>query len=653
LIGQEAANGKGRQAVQYLDFELAIGPGRGLSYPVALLRSPAGEGRGTLSFPFDEAALRDRLKDLQIALLRSGGPQRRRISSPEEAAVQDFGQRLFEALFSGDLRSRYDSSLKAASLRGAGLRVKLHVQAPELAALPWEYLYDGRQGEYLCLSRSTPLVRTLDTLLPVQRFRVQPPLRILGMIASPGNLDPLDIGREQRRMQAALQPLEARGLVRLKWLEGQTWRDLQRAMLGGPWHIFHFSGHGGFDARIDEGMLALANEQGQAHLLRATEVGRLLADHASLRLVVLNACEGARGGKRDIFSSTAAMLARRGIPAVVAMQEEITDQAAIELTRTLYDTLAAGKPVDEALTVARTAISLSIQNTLEWGTPVLYLRSPDGMLFDLPPQQTTTQFPPFIAPQAEPGRAPVQMPPGGQPGVLAPPKPTQRKGRARRVAAGTMGTLRVLGGEGVGLIIGASLTGGESLAAGVAGAVLGGASGFGLAVLEEKARQGASPLASTMMQVTRAIFAATLGLLLGLAFFGKSGVGPATLAGANGALLCGALSIGLGWVEKRARSARRQGPLNFVRTIRAFVKGGIGLLGGVAPGLTIGFIWLASRSPTRSSSSQSTDFGQAIGQAIGEIIGDIVGVLILTVLAMVIGLVVGLIAGAITEFASE
>ena len=40
-------------------------------------------------------------------------------------------------------------------------------------------------------------------------------------------------------------------------------------------------------------------------------------------VVVLNACEGARGGKRDIFSSTASILVEQGIPAVLAMQGKV------------------------------------------------------------------------------------------------------------------------------------------------------------------------------------------------------------------------------------------------------------------------------------------------------------------------------------------
>ena len=203
------------------------------------------------------------------------------------------------------------------------------------------------------------------------------------MIASPSNLDALDIEREKQRLETALQDLTDRGIVTLTWLAGQTWRDLQRAMRGGPWHIFHFAGHGGFDPSGDEGLIALADDDGRTQYLRATQLGRLLANHDALRLVVLNACEGARGSPRDLFSSAAALLVQRGIPAVLAMQYEISDQAAVELTRAFYEALADGLPVDAAVTEPRVAVSLAVNNTVEWGTPVLYMRSNDGVLFKL------------------------------------------------------------------------------------------------------------------------------------------------------------------------------------------------------------------------------------------------------------------------------
>ena len=227
------------------------------------------------------------------------------------------------------------------------------------------------------------------------------------MIVSPTDLHGLDLERERTRLERAIEPLRAKGLVEVTWLEGQTWRDLQREMRHGPWHIFHFAGHGSFDANADEGMVMLADDEGRAHPFRATELGRLLADHKPLRLAVLNACEGGRGSERDIFSSTAAILVQRGLPAVLAMQYEITDRAAIELTRAFYEALADGLPVDAAVAEARKAVSLSVANTFEWGTPVLFMRAPDGVLFvERRLRLSRNQPEPVVAPETKPQEPP-------------------------------------------------------------------------------------------------------------------------------------------------------------------------------------------------------------------------------------------------------
>lgn len=365
-------------AVDYLNFELEVGPGSGREYEISV-RSPAGEAREIMRFPYDKLALENRLKDLQIALLRSGG-KRRRVASPQEKAVQSFGLDLFNALISNEVRARYDVSRGLAEREDKGLRLILRIREPELAALPWEFLYDPRKGEYVCLSRSTPIIRYTESPQPVQPLWVRPPLHILGMAVSPLDLNPLDIDREKQRVEEAVKRLG--GLVTLTWLEGQTWQDLQEAMQEGPWHIFHFIGHGGFNQRSDEGFVALAGESGRAFELTATNLARLL-DHRQLKLVLLNACEGARGGNIDVFSSTASILVRSGIPAVLAMQYEITDVAAIELSRSFYRAVAQGMPLEAAVVEARKAISVAVTNTVEWGTPVLYLRSTNGRLFDV------------------------------------------------------------------------------------------------------------------------------------------------------------------------------------------------------------------------------------------------------------------------------
>src|SRR5919107_837696 len=363
----------------YLDFELEIRGGGPREYPVAV-RSPAGEAQGQMRFPFDEWELRDRLQSLEIALLRSGGT-RRRIPSPEEHTVQDFGRGLFESLLVGDVHTRYEMSLSEARRQGKGLRLKLRIQPSELTVLPWEFLYDAERDRYPSLSSNTPLVRYLDLPQPVEPLRVSPPLRVLGMVTSPLGLDPLDVEHEKRLVEEATRGLREGGLMELTWLEGKTLGPLQSVMRRGPWHVFHFVGHGGFDPATEEGAIALSNDAGHMNLLRARSLAELLDDHYPLRLVFLNSCEGARGSENDAFSSTAATLVRRGVPAVVATQYEITDRAAIEFSRDFYEALADSLPVDAAVTEARAAVSMD--SMLEWGTPVLYMHSPDGHVFDI------------------------------------------------------------------------------------------------------------------------------------------------------------------------------------------------------------------------------------------------------------------------------
>jgi CHAT domain-containing protein len=371
-----------RRAWEYVDFELEVREGGPRNY-IVTVRSPRGDMvRGEMHFPFDKLELANKLLALENALLRSG-QSRRRIRSPEENTVQDFGQGLFQALLAGEVRTCYEMSRDQARREDKGLRLKLRIEPPEVARLPWEFIYDSSRREYLCLSSKTPLVRHLEVHEPVEQLSVTPPLRILGMVASPRDLDPLDIEHEKQLVEEAVKNLQEQERIELTWLEGQTWRDLMRTMRQGPWHAFHFIGHGSYDPDRDEGLIALADSADRARLLRATELARLLDDHFPLRLVLLNSCEGARGGERDVFSSTAATLVSRGIPAVLAMQYEITDEAAIEFSRAFYEAVADGLPLDAAVGEARTSLSIEIGDTLEWGTPVLYMRSPDGCIFNI------------------------------------------------------------------------------------------------------------------------------------------------------------------------------------------------------------------------------------------------------------------------------
>jgi formylglycine-generating enzyme required for sulfatase activity/CHAT domain-containing protein len=358
--------------MRYYNFDLEIGQGPDGDYPVKARSEFGGEVQDTIHLPLKDQTFQDGLRVLQAGLVRSD----------EKQFVRNFGEGLFDALFPRDIRSLFNSNIDRASQEGNGLRIRLHISPPELATLPWEFLYDGQERKYLCLSNKTPIIRYLDQPQANPRLAITLPLRVLVMIVSPGNLQGLDDDKERSDIVSAFKDLQKAGKVELTFLPGQTVDELQKTMWGAPWHVFHFIGHGGFDLENNEGYLSLANEKGLEHRLYATQLADLIADDDSLRLVVLNSCQGAQGSACDLYSSAASILALRDIAAVLAMQYRISDRAAIKFSQVFYEALANGLPVDTATTEARKAVDHDFQNSHEWGTPVLYMRSSNGILFD-------------------------------------------------------------------------------------------------------------------------------------------------------------------------------------------------------------------------------------------------------------------------------
>ncbi|MEV0800574.1 CHAT domain-containing protein [Kribbella sp. NPDC050281] len=374
--------------LSYLDFDLLVESAGQAGYRARVVESPAGE-TAPIDFrlPFSEL-------EVENFLLRVGRPRRgpARGEPPRDAAVvRDFGGRLFEAVFHDELRVALATSLDQAEGDDAGLRVRLRLSdCPELVDLPWEYLYDRENRRFLALSEWTPVVRYLQFPGRVRPLSVRPPLRVLVLIASPTDLPPLDVNGERDRLRSALADLEGAGRVMVDEVSTGTLADLQRQLRRADYHVFHYIGHGGYDQQAEDGVLVFEGASGRGQPVSGEDLGMLLHDHRTLRLAVLNSCEGARGGRTDPYSGTAQSLVRQGIPAVVAMQFEITDTAAITFAHNFYEAVADGYPLDAAMAEARKAVR-NEPNPVEWGTPVLYLRAHDGRIFELAPSQPTPE----------------------------------------------------------------------------------------------------------------------------------------------------------------------------------------------------------------------------------------------------------------------
>ncbi|HEX3529740.1 MAG TPA: CHAT domain-containing protein [Thermoanaerobaculia bacterium] len=317
----------------------------------------------------------------------SGGGSRRGGSGAAEvtdgASPEQAGGELFRAVFQGELLKAFQGCL-AKARGGPGLRIRLRLNdVPQLAGLPWEYLYDAEGRGFLALSGRTPVVRYLELSEGLDTLLVAPPLRVLAVISTPrGYRELAEADEEWRRLGAALEPLLRGGLIEVERLERPTPAALEsRLRTGQPVHVLHFVGHGGFSELRGEGVLVFEDEEGKGVPVGGPSLAYLLQDHPSLRLAVLNACNGARGSEENTFAGTAQVLVQHGVPAVIAMQSEVMDETACSFAEKFYQALAAGLPVDACVGEVRRA--LAAERNPEWGTPVLYLRATDGRLFAL------------------------------------------------------------------------------------------------------------------------------------------------------------------------------------------------------------------------------------------------------------------------------
>jgi hypothetical protein len=372
-------SGHGVRAGPAAVVEVAIGhdvtPGM---FRVQVVASPAGEA--AVSVALDVEALLARRELLQLAVLSSAVPSRS-VLSETERLVREVGRLLFTALLgTGEVAGRYRAAAAVAAERGQRLRIVLRVDAPVLAALPWEAMYDEAAGGYVC--RLDQLVRHVGVASVPLPLQVTPPMRILGVISSPRGLPALDMEKEKENLARALTSSIAQKVVELYWAPSATWTDLHSVLLDGEWHVIHFVGHGDFDVDQEEGYLALEDDDGRIDRVAAHRLVDLLRQAIPMpRLVVLNSCSGAAASIGDIFSGAAAALVRGGVSAVAAMQYKISDAAAVTFARGFYSAIARGRSVDEAVSSGRVAILGISDRTLEWVTPVLYLRGSDAQLF--------------------------------------------------------------------------------------------------------------------------------------------------------------------------------------------------------------------------------------------------------------------------------
>lgn len=358
----------------YVDFVVQLRRKSPKLVDVLVYASPVGAMSRPHSVAFS-AAEAENMRQSFCADSATNATGRMEINSGEATVI---GKRLASVLFPAPVHAMFAQCLGNPD---SGLRIRLALDA-SLVDLPWEYCYRPDRLEhvgisgFLLLDPQVSLVReapnpriNLDPITGKQRMAV------VGTLWE-GKVDGWEVRDEFRLLRKALKPVS--GYVAPAFADASS-KDAFGAHLQRGAAIFHYTGHCDFDP---EGRAFLVREYRSwqapldSHKLFLDELARALSK-ARPRLAVMSACNS------GFWAAVKPLLAAE-IPAVIGVNGIVASQSAIEFCSKLYESLAVGLTLDEAVARARLHV-LTASHALglfDWGLFMVYMPSPQAVLFE-------------------------------------------------------------------------------------------------------------------------------------------------------------------------------------------------------------------------------------------------------------------------------
>jgi hypothetical protein len=352
------------------------------TYDVGLRFSPAGSDQDQDLAPKDPIRVR-----FDVARLRQLG------LDPEA-----YGAALTECLFVEPvvqaLEHARTSAAAAPSDHPTIVRLRLYIpaSAPELHSVRWETLHDPETGTPLVMSERLLFSRYLsgEEWRRVQR-RSRSDLRALVVIANPGNitdwkpngrpLAQIDVPGELARARTGLDTISIRELISPRATLDQLCAEIRDGV-----DILYLVCHGAL--KDEEPLIYLDDGSGGTRVVNGRELVVRLRELGQLpRLAVLASCQSAGDGRERTASDEGALsalgpqLAAAGVPAVIAMQGNITMATVETLMPVFFEELRRDGQIDRAMAVARAAVRDRRPDCGDWWMPVLFMRLRSGQIW--------------------------------------------------------------------------------------------------------------------------------------------------------------------------------------------------------------------------------------------------------------------------------
>jgi len=363
----------------YRDFVIAVRRIDARKVGVSVETSPAGrlDSLVTVVYPEKEGAA---LRKGFLSTIVGGGVEGGRglISADEALAI---GKRLCDVLFPPDVFRLFAASLAAVAGKG-GLRIRL-VMDPSLMDLPWEYVTrpdrrldgGGHVSDFLLLDPSISMVRqAADASIALTPIAGKQRLTFVGTFWE-GMRDMWEVGKEFRLLGEALTPVAS--FIKADFALASDPKTIAAKSLAGT-AIFHYAGHTDFD------------EKGRAFVIKELPTSRVLAakdriyihdlaphlSKAGTRLAVMSACNSG-------YWAAAKPLLSAGVPVVIGVNGAVLSTSTIEFCAKLYESLAVGLTLDEAVQRARMHLFEwgPKYGLFDWGLFMVHMACPEAVIF--------------------------------------------------------------------------------------------------------------------------------------------------------------------------------------------------------------------------------------------------------------------------------
>lgn len=296
----------------------------------------------------------------------------------------EYGNMLAGSLFAdANLLAAFLQARTSAQSLKAALRVRLLIgpSASELNTIYWEALRDPQDKSPLFTGENILLSRYLSSgdWRPVN-LRPQGELKALTAASNPTDLKnyklaEVDVAGELKRAKEALGDIKVTELgVREKCSLKNIIEQLREGI-----DVLYLAAHG--TVANGEPRIWLEGEKGEAAITSADElVTRIRELQQPPRLIVLASCQSAGKGAGDALQAIGPRLAQAGIPAVIAMQGNISMDSVKKFMPVFFEELQKDGQIDRALAVARG----TIREAPDFWMPVLFMRLRSGKIWYVP-----------------------------------------------------------------------------------------------------------------------------------------------------------------------------------------------------------------------------------------------------------------------------